>query len=163
MNKKICKVVFLKEGIVDIKEEATKVLGKSYENQECQVRFNYERANYERVYNYKVPEKIDDLKVGNFVLLPELQIKGKYQLAIVIDVIDDTFENRVDVNKASKFILAKVDLEPILYEDTKRQRKIYLANKIEEMKREFEEQKLLQLIAESNPESAKLIEEYKTL
>lgn len=158
MVRQICKVVFLKERLLNLKEETITVLGKSYENQDDKKLYIYERA-----YNYKVPEKITDLKVGNYVLLPELQQTGKYQLAVVVDVFEDTFDNRVEVNKASKFILAKVDLEPIFYEDTKRQRKIYLANKIEEMKREFEEQKLLQLIASSNPEAAKLIEEYKTL
>lgn len=109
-------------------------------------------------YYYKNPGY--DINENDLVLTI---VNNDFRIAKVYEVVDDNMTNMEKVNIATKSILGTVDLSCKIQEYKDKQRQVYLQNKIEEMKRQFEAAKMLELLAGSDPEAAKLIDEYKTL
>ena len=68
-----------------------------------------------------------------------------------------------EINRATKFVYGKVDISAISKQVVSAERATYLKSKINELKKTFEERKMLEIMAQNDPEAAKLIEEYKQL
>lgn len=101
-----------------------------------------------------------DFKENDVALV---QVNDELKICKVVELVDDNMTNLEKVNKATKSIIGKVDISCKIKEIKDMQRQIYLKNKIEELKAEFEETKMLEMLAGSDPEAAKIINEFKTL
>lgn len=121
--------------------------------------FNNDRL-YPTKYNFAVPLGLS-LKVGDYVLTGN--DTDDLNIAKVVEIVEDNLTNMEEINRATKFVYGKVDISTIIKQVETAERAIYLKNKIDELKRTFEERKMLEIMAQNDPEAAKLIEEYKQL
>lgn len=121
--------------------------------------FNSNRL-YPTKYNFAVPLGLS-LKVGDYVLTGNNT--DDLNIAKVVEIVEDNLKNMEDINKATKFVYGKVDISNIITQVETAERATYLKNKIDELKRTFEERKMLEIMAQNDPEAAKLINEYKDL
>lgn len=121
--------------------------------------FNNNRL-YPTKYNYAVPLGLS-LKVGDYVLTGN--DTDDLNIAKVVEIVEDNLKNMNDINKATKFVYGKADISNIIKQVETAERATYLKNKIDELKRTFEERKMLEIMAQNDPEAAKLINEYKNL
>lgn len=115
---------------------------------------------YGTKYNYSVPLGLS-LKIGDYVLVGTEA--DHLNIAKVVEVIEDTLSNMEEINKATKFVYGKVDISNIIKQIETAERAKYLKNKIDELKRTFEERKMLEILAQNDPEATKVINEYKNL
>lgn len=116
---------------------------------------------YHKTYNYAVPEGMS-IKKGDYVLVTSSSTE---QLSIVkvVDVVKDSLKNMEEINKATSMIIGKINLSSIIDQITQAERAKYLKAKIDELKKTFEERKMLEIMAQNDPEAAKLIKEYTNL
>lgn len=121
--------------------------------------FNNNRL-YPTKYNFAVPLGLS-LKVGDYVLTGN--DTDDLNIAKVVEIVEDNLKNMNDINKATKFVYGKADISNIIKQVETAERATYLKNKIDELKRTFEERKMLEIMAQNDPEAAKLINEYKDL
>lgn len=121
--------------------------------------FNNNRL-YPTKYNFAVPLGLS-LKVGDYVLTGN--DTDDLNIAKVVEIVEDNLKNMEDINKATKFVYGKVDISDLIKQVETAERATYLKNKIDELKRTFEERKMLEIMAQNDPEAAKLINEYKDL
>lgn len=115
---------------------------------------------YNKLYNFLVPEGMR-LKKGDYVL--SYSVENRLHLLKVIDTVKDNLKNVNEINKAKNFIIGKVDISVITNHISLAERATYLKMKIDDFKRTFEERKMLEIMAQSDPEAAKIINEYKDL
>lgn len=115
---------------------------------------------YPTKYNYAVPFGLS-LQIGDYVIIGNET--DELHIAKVVEIIADNLKNMEEINKATKFIYGKVDISAISKQVVSAERAEYLKNKIDELKKTFEERKMLEIMAQNDPEAAKLIEEYKQL
>lgn len=115
---------------------------------------------YEKVYNYAVPNGMS-LRKGDYVLVGRTD--NTMAVVKVVGIVKDTLKNMEEVNKAINYVYGKVNLDAIVKQIETAERAKYLKNKIDELKRTFEERKMLEIMAQSDPEAAKIINEYKDL
>lgn len=115
---------------------------------------------YNKPYNFLVPEGMK-LKKGEYVL--SYSADNRLLLLKVIDVVKDNLKNVDEINKAKNFIIGKADIGVITNHINLAERAVYLKMKIDDFKRTFEERKMLEIMAQNDPEAAKIINEYKDL
>lgn len=121
--------------------------------------FNNDKL-YPTKYNYAVPLGLS-LNVGDYVLIGNET--DELHIVKVVEIIEDNLKNMEEINRATKFVYGKVDISAISKQVVSAERATYLKNKIDELKKTFEERKMLEIMAQNDPEAAKLIEEYKQL
>lgn len=121
--------------------------------------FNNNRL-YPTKYNFAVPLGLS-LKVGDYVITGN--DTDELNIAKVVEIVEDNLKNMEDINKATKFVYGKADISDLIKQVETAERATYLKNKIDELKRTFEERKMLEIMAQNDPEAAKLINEYKDL
>lgn len=115
---------------------------------------------YPTKYNYAVPLGLS-LNVGDYVLIGNET--DELHIVKVVEIVEDNLKNMEEINRATKFIYGKVDISAISKQVVLAERATYLKSKIDELKKTFEERKMLEIMAQNDPEAAKLIEEYKQL
>lgn len=115
---------------------------------------------YEKVYNYAVPNGMS-LKKGDYVLVGRSD--NTMAVVKVVGIVEDSLKNMEEINKATNYVYGKVNLDAIIKQIGQAERAKYLKNKIDELKKTFEERKMLEIMAQNDPEAAKIIEEYKQL
>lgn len=116
---------------------------------------------YNKTYNYAVPKGMS-IKKGDYVLTCRSEV-DTLSVAKVVEVVKDSLKNMEEVNKATTMIIGKVDMSSIIDQITQVERAKYLKAKIDELKKTFEERKMLEIMAQNDPEAAKLIKEYTNL
>lgn len=115
---------------------------------------------YEKIYNYAVPNGMS-LRKGDYVLVGRTD--NTMAVVKVVGIVKDTLKNMEEINKAINYVYGKVNLDAIVKQIETAERAKYLKNKIDELKRTFEERKMLEIMAQNDPEAAKIINEYKDL
>lgn len=115
---------------------------------------------YGKVYNYAVPNGMS-LEKGDYVLVGRSD--NTMAVVKVVGIVEDSLKNMEEINKATNYVYGKVNLDTIIKQIKQAERAKYLKNKIDELKKTFEERKMLEIMAKDDPEAAKLIEEYTNL
>lgn len=116
---------------------------------------------YNKQYNYAVPEGMF-IKKGDYVLVTS-STADRLAIVKVVEIVKDSLKNMEEINKASSMIIGKVNMSSIIDQITQAERAKYLKAKIDELKKTFEERKMLEIMAQNDPEAAKLIKEYTNL
>ena len=116
---------------------------------------------YNKTYNYSVPEGMS-IKKGDYVLVTSTHNES-LDIVKVVEIIKDSLKNMEEINKATSMIIGKVNISSIIDQIIQVERAKYLKAKINDLKKTFEECKMLEIMAQNDPEVAKLIKEYKNL
>lgn len=116
---------------------------------------------YYKTYNYAVPEGMN-IKKGEYVLVTS-SLDERLSIVKVVEIIKDSLKNMEEINKATNMIVGKVNMSSIMDQIIQAERAKYLKSKIDELKKTFEERKMLEIMAQNDPEAAKLIKEYTNL
>lgn len=116
---------------------------------------------YNKTFNFAVPEGMS-VKKDDYVLVTS-SVDGCLSIVKVVEIVKDSLKNMEEINKATSIIIGKVNISSIIDQITQVERAKYLKSKIDELKKTFEERKMLEIIAQNDPEAAKLIKEYKNL
>lgn len=118
------------------------------------VKFN--DYSYSKEYDFKYDK--DDLKVGDTVVV---DTQHGLQLAKVTTVIKLAVGERYD--KATKWVVQKVDLTEHEARLEREKKAKEIKKQLEARRKKLEEIAVYQLLAEKDPEMAKLLEEYKAV
>lgn len=110
-------------------------------------------------YNFKCDIDVDIVK-GNVVAVDSSNGLG---LCTVLEVIPDTYENAAEVQKANAWVVDKINMDRHNAKKTATDRQKWLISKLEEKKKQMAVTDMYALIAESDPEAKKLVEELKSL
>lgn len=116
---------------------------------------------YNKTYNYAVPEGMN-VKKGDYVLVTS-SVDERLSIVKVVEIVKDTLTNMEEINKASSCIIGKVNISTIIDQINQAERAKYLKMKLDDLKRSFEERKMLEIMAQNDPEAAKIIREYNKL
>ena len=118
----------------------------------------YQPAGIQKEYAYRTDLDLqpDDLVV---VMVKEDQFK----IVQVVAMLDMSLENAVIANKATKYIVDKIDLTSHIKRINAAERMTYIKGQLEEKKAKMEEIAVFQLLAESDPEAKRLLDEMKQL
>ena len=116
---------------------------------------------YHKTYNYAVPKGMS-IKKGDYVLITSSRDE-RLSIAKVVEIVKDSLKNMEEINKATSMIIGKVNMSSIIDQIIQAERAKYLKSKIDELKKTFEERKMLEIMAQNDPEAAKLIKEYTNL
>lgn len=121
----------------------------------------YNDKFYNKTYNFAVPEGMS-IKKGDYVLVT-VSVNDCLSIVKVVEIVKDSLKNMEEINKATSMIIGKVNISSIIDQIIQAERAKYLKSKIDELKKTFEERKMLEIMAQNDPEAAKLIKEYTNL
>lgn len=116
---------------------------------------------YNKTYNFAVPEGMS-IKKGDYALVTA-SANDYLSIVKVVEIVKDSLKNMEEINKATSMIIGKVNISSIIDQITQVERAKYLKSKIDALKKTFEERKMLEIMAQNDPEAAKLIKEYTNL
>ena len=97
-----------------------------------------------------------EFKAGDYAV-----VESPHNGLVVVKVM--AFEAETRNPKAFKWIVDKVDVAGHYQRQENAKRAEYLRTRLEKMKKQVEEEAVWQLLAERNPDAAKLLEELKSL
>ena len=100
-----------------------------------------------------------DLEAGDIVVVKASELK----LCTVVSIIEDILVNAQIVNRATKWIVDKVDMSKHIARINRVERMDFIKNKLEEKKKAMEEIAIFEMLAKADPEAAKLLNEMKQL
>jgi len=112
------------------------------------------------VQSYAFKNTNPNIKEGDFVVVNSRNGLG---IGIVVQVIEDTFENAEIVNKATNYVVDKFSVDSIRAVKEAEERRKYLKLKLEEKKAKMEDYIIYKAIANEDAEAAKMLEELKAL
>jgi len=108
-----------------------------------------------KIYNYRAPKELK-IEKGDFVVVLSSTGLG---VVYVTKVWENNFTNAAKVNKSTSWILAKVDITAHKLRLEVEQKREFTKSQLDERKKVFEDTQNYRLMAENDPESAKLLEE----
>lgn len=109
---------------------------------------------------YSFRNEIADLKEGDFVVV---QSKNGLGIGLVTRLLDNTFENSGYANKATAYTVDKVDVTSLIAREEAKARRVWLERELKRKKAEMEDVLIFKVLADSDPEAAKMLEELKQL
>lgn len=148
------------------------VVSKIKEEEEIMKNVNYIGGNYKiaavhylNADPYTIPYvfKVDidtEIKEGDTAVAESSKGLG---LVKVVKVLDNNMENAAEVKRATAWIIQVVDMSRQLARKEATERREYLLNQLEEKKQQVEAINMYKLLAEIDPEAAKMLEELKKL
>lgn len=118
---------------------------------------NYNPDVFEKLYTYKCA--VEGVKEGDFVVV-DTPNEG-FRVVKVVSIIENSYENAIQANKASKFIVDKVDMTKYNESKELKEKRRWILNQLAERKKVLEELAVFEAMALKDDQSKELLEQLK--